>query len=267
LPDDKKGRTPDTYFCVISGDWQPRIIDDPNLPKQFLTAFAHRRDQLIARVLFESGARVSEVLGLRLGDWLGCEQRERALATNKGSRGEHVKEIWWSSTTSQLLRNYINYDRRLCDRRRRGLDDLLDSDPLFINDEGAPYTYAAFYFHWQKACEVVKIRITPHQARHWFVTMALHRFQSLPDEQREAARQALIAYMDWKNPETIKAYDHHIHTMDFASTHAALVELVKSGSEMSTAAQFSNSAARAQAGAIPQEMLERLSQLLDGDRG
>lgn len=261
LPEEKRGRMPDTYFCVVSGDWQPRIIDNPNLPKLLLAAFTHSRDRLIARILFESGARVSEVLRLTLGDWQSREQRERALATNKGSRGARVKEIWWSSTTAQLLRNYINNDRCQYDPKRRRLDDLPNSAWIFITDEGDVYTYAAFHFNWQTACQKANLKVTPHQARHWFVTMALHKFESLPDDKREAARQSLIAYMGWRNPETIKAYDHHIRKMDFASAHAALNRLVDTGDDSSTTPP--DKASHSEVGAIPSEMLERLSQLLD----
>ncbi len=130
--DERSGRVPDTYFCVVSGDWQPHIIEDPNLPKTLLTGVTRPRDRLIVRMLFESGARVGEVLGLRIGDWRNREQRERALATNKGSRGERVKEIWWSSTTAQLLHTYINQDRRGCDPAGRGLDELPDAAPIFV---------------------------------------------------------------------------------------------------------------------------------------
>ena len=59
--------------------------------------------------------------------------------------------------------------------------------------------------------------------------MALHKFESLSNDKRESARQALIAYMSWRNPETIQAYDHHLAQMHFAPTHAALARLIEGG--------------------------------------
>ncbi|MCL5952170.1 MAG: site-specific integrase [Chloroflexi bacterium] len=229
LPEDRKGRVPETYFCVVSGEWQPRILDDPNLPKRLLVAFAHPRDRLIARILFESGARVGEVLGLTVGDWRRCGLRERALAVNKGSRGARIKEIWWSSDSTQSLRNYVGEDRREADPHRRALDDLPDSARLFLTHSGKSYTYPAFYANWQRACQKAQLHVTPHQARHWFVTMALCKFESLVGDKREAARQALIAYMGWRCPETLQAYDHHLHQLNFAPVHAALARLVEAG--------------------------------------
>ncbi len=226
LPDSKKGRMPDTYFCIIDADWRPRIIDDPRLRQLLLSAFTRTRDRIIVRILFDSGARISEVLGLTMTDWRRLGQRERAWATNKGSRGERVKEIWWSAETAQLLRDYINQERHLCDGKGRSLDTLPDSARIFVTDEGDPYTYKAFYANWRRTCARVRIKITPHQVRHWYVTMALRLIGSLPDETKRAAyRQSLIAYMGWRNPATIEAYDHHLRQLDYGPIHAALAHL------------------------------------------
>jgi hypothetical protein len=225
-PDDKKGRVPDTYFCIVSEDWEPRIIDDPHLRQLLLPAFTQTRDRIIARILFDSGARISEVLGLTMVDWRSLGQRERALATNKGSRGERVKEIWWSADTTQLLREYINTERRRCDPKRCGSEELPDSAAIFITDEGKPYTYKTFYANWQRTCARIRLKITPHQIRHWYVTMALRFIETLPDETKRAAyRQSLIAYMGWRNHETILGYDHYLRQLDFGPVHAVLAHL------------------------------------------
>jgi hypothetical protein len=44
-------------------------------------------------------------------------------------------------------------------------------------------------------------------------------------ETREAYRQSLVAYIGWRNPETIQAYDHHLRQLDYAPIHAALAHL------------------------------------------
>jgi site-specific recombinase XerC len=227
VPERKKGRVPDTYFCVVAEDWQPQIIDDEYLRQRLLPAFTQMRDRVIARTLFDSGARISEVLRLTLGDWRKRGGQTKAWTTNKGSHGECIKEIWWSDDTAQWIRNYIARERRRCDPSGLGLDELPDSAWLFITEAGTPYTYKAFYANWQTACQKAQIKITPHQIRHWFVTMALHMIDSLETDEvkRAAYRQALIEYMGWRNPETIRAYDHHLRKLDFAVVHAKLVKL------------------------------------------
>lgn len=260
LPD-KKGRVPDTYFCIVSEDWQPHIIDDPRLRQLLLPAFARTRDRIIARILFDSGARISEVLGLTMIDWRQLGQRERALAMNKGSRGERVKEIWWSADTAQLLRDYINQERHLCDGKGRDLDTLPDSARIFVTDEGAPYTYKAFYANWQRTCARVQLKLTPHQVRHWYVTMALRFIESLPDETKRAAyRQSLIAYMGWRNPETIQAYDHHLRQLDYTPVHAALARLGETGGDDASKIRPSKIAPPVGMNVISEELESWLSQ-------
>jgi hypothetical protein len=264
LPDPRRGRLPETYFCVVAGQWQPHILDDPNLPKQLVAAFPYRRDQLVARMLFESGARVSEVLSLTLGDWRQSGLRDRAQAINKGSRGERVKEIWWSSATSRLLQRYVNEERRGCDPQQRRLEELPDGAPLFLTDAGKPYTYPAFYYHWRCACEHAGLKAHPHQARHWFVTMALHLFQSLAEAgQRESARRSLITYLGWKDPDTVKAYDHHLQQLDFAATHQALAQLVQTGADARALARPTADAATASGTEISMELWNRLGRILE----
>ncbi len=66
-------RSSDNYFRLVDDKWIPEPIDDPSLHLRLITGFgqAHvsRRDQIIIRMAFESGARISELLTLTLGDW------------------------------------------------------------------------------------------------------------------------------------------------------------------------------------------------------
>ena len=66
LPEDKKGRIPVMYFCIVGENWQPRIIDDSDLRQRLLPGFTRMRDLVIASILFDSGARINQVLGLTL---------------------------------------------------------------------------------------------------------------------------------------------------------------------------------------------------------
>lgn len=260
-PDSKKGRVPDTYFCIVSEDWEPRIIDDPHLRQLLAPAFTQPRDQIIARILFDSGARISEVLGLIMTDWRSLGQRERALAMNKGSRGERVKEIWWSADTTQLLRDYINTEGRHYDPQGRGSEELPDSAALFVTDEGKPYTYKAFYANWQRTCARVRLKITPHQIRHWYVTMALRFIETLPEEtKRTAYRQSLIAYMGWRNHETILGYDHYLRQLDFGPVHAVLTRLGETANDRATESSPSKSPLPNGMNVISKELANLLNQ-------
>jgi integrase len=254
-----RGRLTDTYFCFVGKDWEPQIIDDPKLRQHLLSAIKWKRDKIIVRILLDSGARVSEVLRLTVGDWRKKGQYRKAFTTNKGSRGVAIKEIWWSDETEILLRNYVHQERRRCDVGGRDLDELPDSAPVFTNAQGNTYTYAAFYRNWQEAMEEAHLKITPHQIRHWYVTMALTAIASEPDEsKREGLRRRLIQYMGWRNPHSIEAYDHHIQKQDFTPIQEALAHLGEMPHDQSPKSKPAEAAPPPQGLNIISDDLERL---------
>jgi len=69
-------RLSDNYFKLQHDEWVPQILDDPKLPalileggKQLPLKYTRKRGEVVTWLLFETGARVSEVTGLMLGDW------------------------------------------------------------------------------------------------------------------------------------------------------------------------------------------------------
>ena len=259
---------PDTYFCLVGDEWKPHIIDDPNLPRHFAPHFQQRRDQLVVRILFESGARIGEVLALTLGDWRQFGLQARAAATNKGDGLTRVKQIWWSGETNLLLHHYVDQERVRNDRLNRRLHDLPDSEPIFLNLHGQAYTYHAFYYHWRQTCRTLNLKLHPHQARHWFVTMALTKIQSLPEVRQESEIQNLIAYMAWKNPVTINTYQHHVRLTQFTPTHQAISKLVMAGAQPIEAGEVEAShqatqTSQGQGNLLLTELAERLWRIID----
>jgi hypothetical protein len=61
-------RLTDSFFKLINEEWQPQIINDPHLPYQVYQAGKKvnwsNREMVIARMLFETGARASEIIEL-----------------------------------------------------------------------------------------------------------------------------------------------------------------------------------------------------------
>src|SRR6266852_916676 len=148
-------RLSENYFRLRGGDWVPHVIDDPSFPRRVIAGGRALpswsvRDECVVRLLFESGARVSEVVGLSIGDWIAVGLSVRARAFDKGSRGDRVKVLRFRPGTAKLLRRYIDGERRRYDPDGRGLHDYarlgergvldLQQVPLFLTRRGTPLT-------------------------------------------------------------------------------------------------------------------------------
>jgi integrase len=167
----------ENFFRLAKDSWEVTPVDDPLLGKTLAEGATKAglclRDQIVVRMALESGARISEILTLTVGDWreLGCNQEVRACS--KGSRGRRVKRLRFSSTTARMLRQYLNTDRAAQDPELRRLEQLGDRDPMFLSQRRKPYGYEAFKPHWKRLCQTVGITLNIHAMRHWYTTMAM----------------------------------------------------------------------------------------------
>src|SRR6266699_100992 len=87
-------RLSDHYFRLRHEEWIPQILDDPKFPalileggKQLPLEYTRKRGEVVTWLLFETGARISEVTGLMLGDWasLGTHTKARALNSRRSN--------------------------------------------------------------------------------------------------------------------------------------------------------------------------------------
>lgn len=221
-------RTSENYFRLVEGDWIPQPIDDSTLHKQLIEGFKKARlclrDQIVIRMTYESGARIGEILQLTVGDWRGRGARQEALACSKGSRGRRIKTIRFSTTTAKMLLQYLNTERAALDREHRRLDALDSDDPLFLSRRRKPYCYEAFKPHWYKLCEVIGIDLNIHGMRHWYVTQEMRLIGETTKSAGELKlkQEELVRYMAWRNPDTLKAYEHIFTEMRHADTQDQL---------------------------------------------
>jgi len=233
-------RLSDSYFKLQGEAWVPRIVDDPLLPHLILEGgrrlpLVHRRlrDECVTWILFESGARISEVTGLTLDDWVSRGMRREANAFSKGSNGRRVKFLLFSNETTKLLRRYFDEERRRFDPNGYTLDEYLHQAkhkqidlqmvPLFLSAQRTPLTPKTYRErYWNPACRAAEIDADVHQARHWHVTRSVRAIYETTKTQAEIDRrlQMLVAYMKWRNPETLDAYEHYFD----AARHADLLE-------------------------------------------
>lgn len=231
-------RLSENYFRFIQQEWRPQTIDDPAFPHIVQDAgrrFGWKlREFCVSRTLFESGARISEAVGLTALDWAQGGFRNVLQSRNKGSFGLRTKTIMISNPTTKLYRRYFDDDlhgRAAVDRQRLRLGALtaiyranpqdLENVPLFLTEQGGPLTAKLFREqYWKPALTAAGIDADPHQARHWFVTNALRNIdRTCKDEpSRARRRQELIRYMAWNSGErTLRSYDHLRREADFHS--------------------------------------------------
>jgi integrase len=235
--DERSGiRLSENYFRFVQHEWKPRTIDDPAFPNLVQEAgrrFGWKlRELCVSRTLFESGARISEVVGLTALDWAQGGFCNVLQSRNKGSFGVRTKSIMISNPTAKLFRRYFDSDRQRGARAHlpplrvsdltalyRSNQQSLESIPLFVTARGAPLTAKLFREqYWKPALMEFGIDADPHQARHWFVTNALRNIDrtSKDEPTRVRRRQELIRYMAWNSGErTLHAYDHLQRETDF----------------------------------------------------
>jgi site-specific recombinase XerD len=152
-------------------------------------SWSGQRDHLLFLLLYNTGARVSEVLGLRVRDVLATGSRHLALH-GKG-RKERTVPLWRSTQTR--LRQWIK------------LNNPGSDAPLLPNRFGQPLTRSGVAWQLrrlvQRATKTVpslqQRRISPHTFRH---TTAMHLLQ------KGVAPEVIALWLGHESPNTTHGY-------------------------------------------------------------
>lgn len=237
-------RLTSSYFVLVDKTWVPQVVDDPALAKRMLDAGEaigwSLCDTVITRLLFETGARLFEVLTLTLDDYYSRTSPIEFAAASKGSHGMRVKYLCCSAATITLFERYCATERRRFDPTHRTLEehrravnrkpDGLRTVSLFLSNRGTPLSADAFRTRaWTPACQHAHIDVDIHQARHWYVTMAMRQLYRTAQSPEDLAqrRAALVTYMAWHSGETmLDIYSHAYDPSRHAETQAAVFESV-----------------------------------------
>src|ERR1700756_901427 len=142
-------RLSSNFFRCAGREWLPQSVDDPLFPSAVYAAGREYgwglREFCIVRTLFESGARISEVIGLTAADWAVSRFLNHFSACNKGSLGVRTKRLVISHGLANLYRRYFDDTERgrlIRDPHHCSMRDLqrilsedpncLSSIPLFL---------------------------------------------------------------------------------------------------------------------------------------
>lgn len=128
-----------------------------------------RKDLALLSLVYDTGARVQEIVDLRVRD-IRLEQPPVIALTGKGRKTRHVPLM---TNTTALIATYMKESQRM--------DSQVDA-PLFVNQQrkrmtraGIAYILGKYGKQAHKQSEIVPLRITPHVLRH---TKAMHLYQA-----------------------------------------------------------------------------------------
>lgn len=125
------------------------------------------RDKAMLEVLYATGIRVSELIGLRLSD---VDLENGVIHCGNGNK---LRTIPLTTTAHKALREYVSFIRKQMIRD-------LSGDILFVNVNGDPMTRQGFWKllkGYQKMAGIEK-NITPHMLRH---SVAAHLLENGSD--------------------------------------------------------------------------------------
>jgi site-specific recombinase XerD len=148
-----------------------------------------RRDAVLLAVLYNTGARVSEAVGLRVGDVL--LDRAASLCLHGKGRKERVVPLWKS--TAKQLRAWLS-DRPTAPHA-----------PVFPNSRGKPMSRSGVASRLRLAVQIAARlcpsltdrRVSPHTIRH---TTAMHLLQAGVDV------TVIALWLGHEDPSTTHAY-------------------------------------------------------------
>jgi integrase/recombinase XerD len=147
----------------------PRVVTVAEM-QAVLDACEHLRDRLLFALLWDTGMRVGEALGLRHED-IAAAERHVVITPRVNDNGARVKSgrVRTVPVSAELVRLYGDY-------LHREYGDL-DSDHVFVNLWGAPvgqaWSYPAVYDLVRRLRARTGIDFDPHWARHAYATRAL----------------------------------------------------------------------------------------------
>jgi len=249
-----EAQQPVGFFQVRRQPLEPPVARDSEPTRlailagvRYMIDHAPARDAVILRILLESGARVSEVLGLTAGGLRRAHNPKigidvTALVRNKG---EHTlsKPIWCSADTRERLRRYIARERSPLDQEGRSeLEELGDDEPIFLSRRKRQLEYSGFRIiftrlldkaqrhfatapHSPDAVRIGLPSITPHTIRHLHTTFRVKKVRELftSPAERERALEALVDDLGWRSAEMLKTYDHAISKAELKELLASSV--------------------------------------------
>ena len=155
-------------------------INKPDL-RRALTS----RNKAIVSLFIDTGIRLNELVGLRLGD---IDKNTRLLLVHR--KGNKWQQVPMSRDGFKPLHQYLSSHRAILART----DAARRDDPVFMADDGQPLTQwgvSMLFKRLQKRTAIDGKRVSPHQCRRYMATTQLAMGRSPLDVQRQMGHTTL----------------------------------------------------------------------------
>lgn len=159
-------KAPKSELNYLSHDGIKLLFEQPDL-----SAKQGRRDLMLLTLLYDTGARVSEMTNVKIGDlFLQSPASLRLLG-----KGDKFRQVPLMPQAVNALKQYLN------ENRKYGMDET--SQYLFVNPSGRKLTRGGVTYILQKYCDMahsvnpglIPENFSPHCLRH---SKAMHLLQS-----------------------------------------------------------------------------------------
>jgi site-specific recombinase XerD len=180
-------------------DRPPAVPSDDDLRRLLASIrgkdFTSRRDLALIRLLLDSAARVSEIVGLQLDDLNLSE----GVATVRG-KGNRIRQVPFGDKTAAALAAYLRERNKLPNASR---------PKLWLSTRG-PLSYSAAYRICVKRGEAVGIKFHPHMSRHW----AAHNWIAQGNSEGD-----LMYIGGWKSATVMQRYGRSVRAERAREAH------------------------------------------------
>lgn len=153
-----------SVFKIKESDYAVRLMSDAD-SERFFCALSTKRDELIFKTMFLTGARIGEVLNLRIED-IPFPDGTKQLGVLRGIKSKGKKrDLYVPMSLIEELDAFILDERSHIDTQH---------SYIFVAQQGvhlgSPMTYRGIYEVFQRAARDTGINFRCHDIRHTFIT-------------------------------------------------------------------------------------------------
>ncbi len=190
----------------------PRVLTREQV-EQLIDACHCIRDKLLVCLLYETGMRIGQALGLRHEDVRSWDNEIQIVPRNDNANGARAKtkETYTIHVSKSLMSLYSEY-------LTTEYPEDIDSDYLFINiwegKVGYPLTYSTIQALFRRLSKAAAIEVTPHLLRHTHATELIRNGMPMSYVQKRLGHSSIQTtintYVHLQDEDIKEAYQNYL---------------------------------------------------------